>query len=157
MRRAIALTLALLLSACMRESPEPEQFADDQNGTARVALTARASDGTTYVLRDSTVEISGSALLTLSPRSADDESLTTPLPSGSYSLFLRPGYRVVALAADGSERVVAAQLVSANPRRFALRPLEDALVKLTFAIADERVVFGGTPALRVTSVFSEPR
>jgi hypothetical protein len=154
MRRALVLVFAVLLVACTREAPDSEVVLDDQSGTVRFALSAHTADGSSYWLRDSTIEISGSALLTLSPRDEKGEALTTPLPYGSYTVYLRPGYRVVKVAADGSEQPVDARLSSENPLRFTLGPLEESIVKLKFAVGDEQLVFGSTQPLRVTSVLA---
>ena len=156
MRRVLVMSLALLFSACEREPLDADVVLSDQSGSVHVPLAAQGDDGSTYALRNSTVEISGSALLTLSPR-ASDESLSTPLPAGAYTLFLRPGFRVVRLLADGSEQVVDARLTGANPTRFALRPLEDATVSLAFAVDEQRIVFGRPSALRMSSVVGESR
>lgn len=154
MRRALLVIVALLsASACRFELSSPEVLAgSDQSGTVRVALSATQADGSTYVLRDTTLEISGPVLLTLSARAVHDDALTTPLPSGRYGAFLRPGFHVAKLESDGRERIVDARLVSPNPQRFALGPLEDATVELTFAVAGEVLVFGAPPELRVTRV-----
>lgn len=147
MRRAFLLALALCSTACERELVEPELIPLEQEGTLRVALTTTGSDGASYVLRDSTLEISGSALITLSGRGATADALTTPLPAGVYTLFLRPGYRVLKLSEDGQEHAVDARLVGSNPLRFTVHPLEDATLALTFASGDERVSFGTRPVL----------
>lgn len=153
MRRALLVIVALLSSssACGPELSDSELFAgSDQSGSVRVALSATHPDGSTYLLRDSTLEVSGSVLLTLTSRASHDDALTTPLPSGRYGAFLRPGFHVVKLEADGRERVVEARLVSPNPQRFALEPFEDASLRLTFAVGSEELVFGAPPELRVT-------
>lgn len=157
MRGALVLSLALLAIACGRDLHDPEPLMRDQSGSVRVALSASSDQGATYFLRDSTVEISGSALLTLAARDAHEDALTTPLPYGTYSLYLRPGYRVVQVQADGREQPVEAKLESANPRRFTLGPLEDSNVTLTFDIGGDKVVFGAASPLRVTSVLGAQR
>lgn len=157
MRAALVLSLALLVMACGRDLHDAEPILRDQSGTVRVALSATSEEGATYFLRDSTVEISGSALLTLAARDASEDALTTPLPYGTYSLYLRPGFRVVQVQADGREQQVDAALASPNPRRFMLGPLEDSNVTLSFTIAGQKVVFGAASPLRVTSVLGAQR
>lgn len=157
MRAALVLSLALLVMACGRDFHDPDPVMRDQSGSVRVALSASTDQGATYFLRNSTVEISGSALLTLAARDASDDALTTPLPYGTYSLYLRPGYRVVQVQSDGREQQVEAKLESPNPRRFTLGPLEDSNVTLTFAIGGEKIVFGAAAPLRVTSVLGAQR
>lgn len=157
MRGALVLSLALLVMACGRDFHDADPFVRDQSGSVRVALSASSEQGATYFLRDSTVEISGSALLTLGARDARQDALTTPLPYGTYSLYLRPGYRVVQVQADGSEQELEATLESPNPRRFTLGPLEDSNLTLTFSVGDQKVVFGAASPLRVTSVLGAQR
>lgn len=151
MSRALVVSALALLSACTRgdlDELEPSQV--DHSGTVSITLDGQASDGTSYVLRDSTLEISGSALLTLASRD-DDQALSTPLPSGSYSLFLRPGFRVLKVDGTGAQPVEAV-FASGNPLRFALAPREHATIPLVFVVAGERVVFGTRSDQRLTSL-----
>jgi hypothetical protein len=150
MRRALVVSALALLSACTRGLDDFEPMQLDHSGVVRITLEGHASDGTPYVLRDSTLEISGSALLTLASR-ASDEALSTPLPSGAYSLYLRPGYRVLKLDAEGAHPVQA-ELATGNPLRFALAPREDATIPLVFNVEGERVVFGTRGDLRLTGL-----
>ncbi|MDB4975107.1 MAG: hypothetical protein JWN48_3448 [Myxococcaceae bacterium] len=162
MRGALVLAALLLLPACSRDFAETDVFAQaDLSGSVRIPLAATSSDGATYVLRNATVEISGSAMLTLSSLSPSDlsarhDALSTPLPPGSYTMFLRPGFELVEVDASGRERVIDAQLAMHNPLHFAVRELEDATLKLSFAPADKaerNVVFGAREPIRVTAVY----
>jgi hypothetical protein len=161
MRRVLVLALALLLPACYRELLDQDGFvAPDLSGSVRIALTTTADDGTTYLLRDATLEISGAAMMTLtSPSSSDDrstaESLVTPLPAGSYTLFVRPGFVLVEVDPSGVQRRVDdASLAGGNPLHFTLREVQDSTLKLAFSRGDQRVVFGAPQPVRVTRAFS---
>ncbi len=150
MRRAFALALLIsaALPACSRELLDADPFAEpDLGATVRLPLRTRVDDGTTYLLRDATLEISGAALLTLSGAEAE---LTSPLPAGSYSMFLRPGYRVIEVGADGQQREVTVQARSENPQRFTVREVEDATLRLSFAYGERELVFGALAPMRLT-------
>ena len=168
MRRPLLLVLVLLVSACARELIDQENLAQpDLSGSVRIPLATTTPDGTTYLLRGATVEISGSAMLTLaldpgaahapdpsqvrsSRELSQGEALSAPLPAGSYSLFLRPGFQLVELDSDGVEHAIEARLTP-NPTRFRLREVEDATLKLSFERDGQTIVFGASPALRITS------
>lgn len=167
MRRALVLAIALLVPVlgCSRELLDQDLFAQpDLSGSVRIPLSTTRSDGVTYLLRDATVEISGSAMLTLSSASAPAkrntvarDALTTPLPAGSYTLYLRPGFRLVEVDQTGKERALEATLSMHNPLHFTVREFEDATLKLSFTEAGVpdpgRIVFGAPQAVRVTRVF----
>jgi len=159
MRRALVLALALLLPACDRELLDHDGFVEpDLSGSVRIPLSATSEDGTTYLLRDATLEISGAAMLTLSSPRANDragstESLVAPLPAGSYTLFLRPGFTLLEVDAQGVEHRVEAALTSINPRHFSLREIQDSTLKLSFGEGSRRVVFGAPQSVRVTRAF----
>src|SRR5262245_21810931 len=110
MRRALALALLIssaLPAGCSRELFDADPFAEpDLSANVRLPLRTTSDDGTTYLLRDATLEIGGAAMLTLT---AGDRDLSSPLPAGSYTLFLRPGYRVLEVGPDGQERAVAVE------------------------------------------------
>jgi hypothetical protein len=174
MRRVLVLALALLLPACDRELLDQDAFAaSDLSGAVRIPLSTTAEDGTTYLLRDATIEISGAAMMTLTSPSATDlsslarpgarfdrargasggDALTTQLPAGSYTLFLRPGFTLIEVDPSGSERRIEAALAGDNPLHFSLREIQDRTLKLTFAEGDRRVVFGAPQSVRVTRAF----
>src|SRR4051794_10720290 len=119
MRLTLVFACALPLIACadgLRAGDE--SFAEpDLSGSLRISLIAEDGSGIVYRLRNVDVEITGSALLSLSDR--DDvrarESLFTQLPSGEYTVFLRPGWRLMARNQDGQEQAADAELISANP------------------------------------------
>ena len=166
MRRALVLALALLLPACDREQLDQDVFvAPDLSGSVRIPLSTTAEDGTTYLLRDATIEISGAAMMTLTspgatdlrsraaPYASTDDALTTPLPAGSYTLFLRPGFALIEVDPSGGEHRIEAALAGGNPLHFSLREIQDRTLKLTFTEGDRRVVFGAPQAVRVTRAF----
>jgi hypothetical protein len=156
MRRALALALVIssaMPMACARELFESDPFVEpDLSGSVRIPLSASADDGTLYILRDATLELSGSAMMTLSTpaKLEQDSALTTQLPAGAYTLFLRPGYRIEQIAPNGDRREVALQLQGQNPKRFRLREVEDATVQLSFSDGERELVFGGPAPVRLT-------
>lgn len=172
MRRALLIALMLsstLSTACARELLERDPFVEpDLSGSVRIPLSATAEDGTLYLLRDATVEISGSAMFTLRAPvdarepsneiqlAASERTLSTPLPAGVYTLFLRPGFNVLEIAPDGTRRQVEVTLAGANPQRFALREVEDATLRLRFAHGDRELVFGAATPMRLSSL-ARPR
>ncbi len=171
------LVLALLLPACDREFIDHDGVAQaDLSGSVRVPLSTTTDDGTTYVLRTATIELSGSAMLTLTTNQAGPkqgtqdparersepraraatrqpvgDALAARLPAGSYSLFLRPDFQLVELDPAGGERPVDARVTGPNPSHFKLREVEDATLKLTFERAGQTIVFGAPSSLRITS------
>ena len=180
--RPLVMVIALLVPvfACSRELLDQDVFAQpDLSGSVRIPLATTRADGTTYLLRDATVEISGAAMLTLSTASAApaslhsrspgrastqarpaatlSEALTTPLPAGQYTLYLRPGFQLVAVDQSGTERALAATLSMHNPLHFTVRELEDATLKLSFAEVGaegaDKIVFGAPQSVRVTRAF----
>jgi hypothetical protein len=157
--RVLVLALALLLPACDRELLDHDGLAQpDLSGSVRIPLSTTSEDGSTYLLRDATLEISGAAMLTLTTPAASDktgagESLVTPLPAGSYTLFLRPGFTLLEVDAHGVEHRVDAALASGNPVHFSLREIQDSTLKLTFVEGARRVVFGAPQSVRVTRAF----
>jgi hypothetical protein len=164
MRRALVLALALLLPACDHQLDAELLAADsvaspDLSGSVRIPLSTSASDGTTYLLRDATVEISGAAMMTLGASTltqqpgGEPDALTAPLPAGSYTLYLRPGFSLVEVDARGVERPVEAKLHGDNPKHFVLRELQDSTLKLAFVHAGRPVVFGAPHAVRLTRAY----
>jgi hypothetical protein len=167
MHRALVLAIALILPACSRELVDQDLFAQpDLSGSVRIPLATTRAGGTTYLLRNATLEISGSAMLTLSTagsagaRSEQDarrEALTTPLPAGRYTLYLRPGFRLIEVDPSGLEHALDARLVTHNPLHFTVREFEDATLKLSFVQAnsptDSKIVFGAPQAVRVTGLY----
>jgi hypothetical protein len=164
--RRVLLAIALLLPACSGELAEVSPFVQpDLTGSVSIPLSSTVADGTTYLLRAATVEIGGAAMLTLStPHAADasrslrdrgaaQHALSSPLPPGSYTLYLQPGYQLIEVDPSGHERVLDAALASHNPLHFTVRELEDATLKLSFAHDGHKVVFGQREAVRVTSVY----
>jgi hypothetical protein len=151
MQRALALALLIasaLPAACSRDFLETDPFLEpDLSATVRIPLRTTTDDGTTYELRDAIVEISGAAMLTLSAR---DGQLSTPLPAGTYTLFLRSGYRVIEIAPDGQQRERTVAPRSQNPQHFTVREVEDATLGLRFADGQRELVFGAPPPVRLT-------
>lgn len=159
MRRVLVLALALLFPACDRELLDHDGFSEpDLSGSVRIPLATTSDDGTTYLLRDATLEISGAAMMTLSSPALGDkvtqaEALTAPLPAGSYTLYVRPGFQLIEVDASGHERRVDAQLASINPLHFTLREIQDTTLKLSFAHDGRQVVFGAPQTVRVTRAY----
>lgn len=146
MRRALAFSFFLALAACDSQLPESDalfQVADD-SGSIQIRLHGSDAEGRSYRLRNATFELSGTAMVTLSvsAQDADPKSLSTPLPSGSYQLFLRPGYRMTELAADGSEHPVAARLSSNGPLAVRVVARRDQQVALHFLEGEREISFG---------------
>jgi len=146
MRRALAslplLGSLLCLSACSNELSESDAMfpSVDRSGSVQVALVSNAANGAHYRLRKATFEVSGNAMLTLSSR--DRDQLHAPLPEGDYQLFLRPGYELVERAADGSERLISAQLNTPNPMHLHVAPHTDGSVALSFHAEQGEIAFG---------------
>jgi hypothetical protein len=148
MRHVLALLCLVVLAACTGEFSDSETLfrVADTSGSIELPLVGSDATGRTYHLRGATFEVSGTAMVTLgSPAAA--RTLTTPLPMGSYQLYLRPGYRVVEVAENGSEQTVPARLSSANPAPFSLEPRADGRLRLTFQHGDVRIAFGAPQAL----------
>jgi hypothetical protein len=142
MPRALAFLCLLALSACdveLRESDAMFRVSDD-SGSVKVTLVGKDAIGKQYRLRKATFELSGNAMLTLQGR--DGDNVHTPVPQGDYQMFLRPGYELVERDADGSERVITAQLSSPNPTRLHVAPHTDGSVALSFRAEHGDIAFG---------------
>jgi hypothetical protein len=96
------------------------------------------------------LEITGSALLSLSDRDARREALLTQLPAGEYTVFLRPGWRMMARDENGRELPADAELLSVNPFTVSVGELGDETLGLTFKQGDQQLRFGPGSAVRVT-------
>jgi hypothetical protein len=152
MRRAFAFLCFIALTACGTELQQDEgtmfRMSDD-SGSLLVQLRGSDAEGRAYRLRNATFDVSGTAMVTLSdqaPGGTSRDALSTPLPTGSYQVYLRPGYRLVELSADGSERVVAASLRSPHPLRVRVGVRSDHQVALRFHNASAEIVFGTSQA-----------
>ena len=153
MRVAVLMFLALVTVACTDAFTADDNFVEaDLSGSVKIPLSATDASGNTYRLRGATFEISGSAMVTLSDRDAgkDADSVVTPLPPGSYSLYLRPGFEIVSIANDGTVSPVQATLANANPVHFTVGQMSDESLKLEFKAGEESLRFGAGP-VRVTS------
>ena len=139
MRRTLVPLCLALLSACSGElaSNEPLFAQSDMSGSLSIPLDGRDAQGHSYRLRGATFEINGSAMMTLTQSTTTHEhQLKAPLPGGSYQVFLRPGFQLVEIASDGSQRVVAAKLSSNNPRPLQLMERGDRALPLSFKLVD---------------------
>jgi hypothetical protein len=155
MRLAFVFACALPLIACtdaLRAADEP-LAEPDLSGSLRMQLTAEDASGVIYRLRDVDMEITGSALLSLSDRDGvrARESLITRLPAGEYTVFLRPGWRLMARDAQGHEVPAEAELLSANPCTVRVNELGDETLGLVFRHEDQQLRFGPGATVRVTS------
>ena len=151
MLRAVVVLCVFLLSACSRDLFEHDVFkTPDVSGSLRVPLRAFDEEGAEYRLEQLTLELGGPAMLTLATGAEPDDALGTPLPEGIYSLFVRPGFQITKRIGEAGPQPIAARLLSANPLHFAVGQVEAATLKLSFALPDRTLTFGGSPALRVT-------
>ena len=153
MRVAVLMLVALFAFGCTDDfSADGSFIQSDMSGSVKIPLTATDADGNTYRLRAATCEISGAAMVTLSDRDAkkDADSVVTPLPPGSYTLYLRPGFEVVSVGNDGATSAVSASMAGKNPVNFTVHQMSDESLKLEFKNGDASLVFGAGP-VRVTS------
>jgi hypothetical protein len=151
MLRAVVVLYVLLLSACSRDLFEHDVFASpDLSGSLRVPLRAFDGDGAEYRLEQLTLELGGPAMLTLTTGAHPEEALVTPLPEGTYSLFVRPGYRITKYTRGAAPTEVAAELVGVNPLHFSVGQVEAATLKLAFAVGGASLTFGASAPVRVT-------
>ncbi|HEX6245548.1 MAG TPA: hypothetical protein VFZ61_31710 [Polyangiales bacterium] len=160
MRRALASLWLITLAACTGELPEADSFdrLSDTVGSLQIRLSGTDASGRRYQLQKATFELSGTAMLTLStagdaPRA---KALSTPLPSGAYQLFLRPGYEVVELGSDGAERTIAAKLKSQRPLLVSVVARTDQRVALCFSASDRDISFGSSADLSECQVGAGP-
>jgi hypothetical protein len=148
MPRALAFLCLIALAACTAELPESDALfrPSDDSGSIQIRLLGSDASGRQYRLRHATFELSGSAMVTLSTTRQDavQNSLYTPLPSGTYQLFLRPGYEVVELAHDGEERTVAARLDLEGPLQIDVLARRDQQVALRFLRDEQEITFGAS-------------
>lgn len=148
MRHVLALLCLIVLAACSSEFSDSDTLfrVADTSGSIELPLIGTDAAGRTYHLRGATFEVSGTAMVTLgSPAAA--RTLTTPLPTGSYQLYLRPGFRVVEVGDNGAEQTIPARLSSANPAAFSVEPRADGRLRLTFQHGDIRIAFGASQTL----------
>jgi hypothetical protein len=155
MRTLICLLMALGLMACTDDLLAAENGLAKQGvtGVVRVPLTARGAGGKTYRLRDATFEITGAAMFTLGERDArgpEADTLVTTLPAGSYTVYLRPGWQLVAQNGQGSESPALATLSSKNPMSFEIGRTVDARLTLTLHAGEEDLLFGAASPVKVT-------
>ncbi|MET0342529.1 MAG: hypothetical protein ABW252_16105 [Polyangiales bacterium] len=151
MLRAVVAACVLLLAGCEHGLLEPIPLVQpDLGGSLRIPLTAVDADGARYHLEQLTLEIGGPVMLTLATGATREPSLLTSLPEGIYTLFVRPDFRVVRRAADGTEQVVEAALAGANPLHFGVGARETATLKLGLTVDGQPLNFGGGTPVRVT-------
>jgi hypothetical protein len=154
MRLAIFLACALSLSACSDALTDSQgSFAEpDLSGSLRIPLLVEDAEGESYRLRGADFEISGSAMLSMSDRNGvrARESLVTRLPPGQYTVFLRPGWRLMQRGADGTEKLASAALLSPNPVTLDVSELGDESVRLVFQKDGKELRLGGSTGVRVT-------
>lgn len=124
-------------------------------GTLQIPLTATAPSGAVYRLANAVFEITNpfvSPPVSLEVP-ADDDSLIVELPPSAfdfdYSVFLRDGWELHEVAADGSERAVNATLVSFNPTSFTIRAQRTTPVTYQFR-ASSSVITTGDGAVSIS-------
>lgn len=124
-------------------------------GMLQIPLTATAPSGVVYRLANAVFEISNPFV---SPPvglevPADDDALSVELPPSAfdfdYSVFLRDGWELREVAADGSERAVSATLVSFNPTSFTIRAQRTTPVTYQFR-ANSNVITTGDGAVAIS-------
>ena len=154
MRLSVLLSLALFLTACSDDltTDEGDLIVADLSGAVRIPLMASAEDGTSFHLQGATFEISGSAMVTLSDRDNKAEELVSPLPAGGYSMYLRPGWQLVAVAPDGTSTTLAATMVARNPLGFQVSEASTASPELVFKVGERELSFGRSGVVRLTSL-----
>lgn len=151
MRRTLASLCLVAFAACTDDLAHSDALfvTSDMSGSLTIPLDGRDAEGHAFRLRAATFEVNGSAMMTLT-KSADkaQRELKAPLPSGSYQVFLRPGFELVSVASDGSEQPVSAQLSSANPGLLQLSERSDRALGLVFQVGSGRISFGAQSAPR---------
>jgi hypothetical protein len=156
LRLSVLLSLALSLVACSDDitTAEGDLIEADLSGAVRVPLEASAADGTSYRLKGATFEISGSAMVTLSDRDSKGQAdeLVSPLPAGGYSMYLRPGWELVSIAADGTTTTLSAAAIARNPIAFQVTEAGTASPALVFKVGDRELAFGHSGVVRLTSL-----
>jgi hypothetical protein len=154
LRLSVLLSLALCLVACSDDLAEGDLMVADLSGAVRIPLEASAADGTTYRIQGATFEISGSAMVTLSDRDSKGQAdeLVSPLPAGGYSMYLRPGWELVSIAADGTVTKLTATSVARNPMAFQVNEAATASPQLVFKVGERELSFGRSGVVRLTSL-----
>jgi hypothetical protein len=143
--RALASLCLIALAACTGDLPETDSLYSltESTGSLQIRLAGTDPSGRQYRLQKATFEISGSAMLTLSTAGRSQAKvLTTPLPSGAYQVFLRPGYEVVELSSNGDEQTVTAKLKSQRPMLVNVLARTDQRVALCFSAGERDISFG---------------
>jgi hypothetical protein len=141
---SLSFLLGLGSAACSSNS-NPAEVAT--TGSVSLPLQTTSSSGKIYRLRNATFDVSGPAdvSLTTPPAGADDSqtALVQALTSGNYSVLLQPGWQLWHIAADGSEGMIAATLMSPNPATFQVTTGAQSNIVYAFnVVADGIVTFG---------------
>jgi hypothetical protein len=148
MRLAFVLACAVSMSACGDAfvAGDAPFVQPDLSGSLRIPLSVDGTDGVSFRLRDAHFELSGSALLSLSEReNTRREAMVTRLPPGEYTVFLRPGWRLVQRDGQGAELAASAELLTPNPTRLVVNELGDESLHLIFQQGDQQIRFGAGP------------
>jgi hypothetical protein len=137
--------MGIPLSASVRNDAQSTDV--PKTGTLSLALQATPGSGKTYRLRSARFDISGPTTTSLTtPTPAVNDGglvLRATLLSGNYSMLLQPGWKLWRIASDGSEGIVNAQLVSANPTEFRVTNGNETPVVFSFRVIDDGpVTFG---------------
>jgi hypothetical protein len=115
---------------------------EDSSGSLRMPLTAVSASGRLYRLRNATFDITGTQSTSLSSETDPAaQDLVANLPTGSYSIQLRDGWRMERQS-DGGFANVAAALTSSSAVMFAINDRQITNVAFRFAVGNDVVVVG---------------
>jgi hypothetical protein len=131
-RIAIATLSAALVAAC----------AVDETGDLHVSLTGTGRySGTVYRLRNAELIVSGGGATRVYSTEVDPDRtvITTPLPTGEYTLRVPDGWFLERRQGDGTFDAVPATMSTPNPQGFAIADHRSTNVTLRFLVGGEEV------------------
>lgn len=144
---------------------------EDEFGTIGVPLSAHASSGTRYRLRNATFVIendayyygsageggsaNGDSIVVSSEDDPDSDSINLSVERGYYRITLRPGCNMEQEAPDGSFNEVEAQLLSNVTQWVYVSPQSTAWARFSFGIGDREVWFNGNLNIDI-NVYEDP-
>jgi hypothetical protein len=149
----LLLPLSALSIASLAGCSSHDLGSEVRVGTVSLPLQTTSASGKLYRLRSGHFDISGPVMTSLNtptPAVGDTELfLRTTLASGNYTMRLAPGWKLWRIAPDGTEGVVPAQLVSANPAEFQVTNGNETPVVFTFQAVDDGTITFGSGSTRV--------